>query len=235
MLKYLLVFVLVGAKTVVFSGEVTDFKINSTYQAALDSQDKSVVCIARGSLNLFSNEPRAALKNFQKALTFSHKSEDPEAMEFIVLFGQVIAYDMLGLRENCGEAAFSLLYAMQNCEDDDDGMDYPEDFTSLMEEAEAFEMLRSLASIAPTSAVRNFLFSLIDEIEEEDLSAFKIADQPYIGLGSWEIDNGQDASLQQCKSWKKRWKKIKNNMKKAKKALKFLLECEKLYNKVTKK
>lgn len=225
MLKYLLALVLVGTRSVIYSAEEEE-----SYRTSLNSQDESVAFIAEGSLNLFCNEPYSALENFQKALTLSSQSEDLSATEFLVLFGQVIAYDMLGLKGSCGEAANSLLFSMQNCAAESDEAEVSQDFLSEIEDLETFEMLRGLASIAPTPEVREFLFSLIDEISEEEVFTFKLADQPFLSVADWEFDYGQDASLEECKkSWIKRsWKKIRNRLQDVKDVLQSAVEIKEL-------
>jgi hypothetical protein len=63
--------------------------------------------------------------------------------------------------------------------------------------------MRKLASIAPSFNVRDFLLSLIDEMDEE-LPEFTFADQSFLETSSWDFDDKQNASIQQCKSlWKK--------------------------------
>ena len=63
-------------------------------------QSESLKHFCYGSANLFSHEPCKALEDFQRATTCLDRSDrSSSAIDFLILFGQVIAYDVLGFRE----------------------------------------------------------------------------------------------------------------------------------------
>lgn len=96
-------------------------------------------------------------------------------------------------------------------EDDDDAQDIDfemhNSFSISNEYEESVEFLRSLAAMAPTNNVKELLFSLVDEIADEVLPSFKVAEAHFLEKADWDFDYGRgDVGVIQCKSW---WKKLK--------------------------
>jgi hypothetical protein len=121
----------------------------------------------------------------------------------------VIAYDILGFRDQCKQTIGSLFLAVNEYDDEDKDAEINpnKDFSVANEYEEAVDFFRALAAVAPSPDVREFLFSLIDEIVEEVLPAFKFDKAPFLGKVDWDFDYGKDkVSIMHCKSW---WKKFK--------------------------
>ena len=173
-------------------------------------QSESLQHFIYGSAHLLSHEPWRALEDFQTAIECLDKSDrSPSAISFLISFGQVIAYDVLGFREQCKQTIGTLFLAVNECDDQDqdDGINTNKDFSVANEYEEAVDFFRDLAAIAPSPDVRELLFSFIDEIADEVLPAFKFAEAHFLGKTDWDFDYGKDdVSIMQCKSW---WKKFK--------------------------
>jgi hypothetical protein len=174
-------------------------------------QGESLKHMSDGSINLLSNEPWRALRDFQRAEALLDRSDRASsAIGFLISFGQVIAYDALGFREQCKQSIGSLFLTFNeyNKEEDrnaEDGTN--KNFLVPDEYEESVEFLRNLAAVAPSSDVRELLFSFVDQIAEELLPAFKFSGALFFGEAAWDFDYGKnDVSIMQCKSW---WKKFK--------------------------
>jgi len=149
-------FLLVGVQG--FSEEKTPF--------AWDSE--SVYYLGQGNLRLLWNEPWSALENFERA-SLSIQSLDPmeDTLEFLVWYGRIIAYDILGLEDECRRAIGSLFLTIYSGyrdfeeEDDDD-----EDCAPFASCGKGLEILRKLAAKAPSEDVRGLLLDLLDDVEE---------------------------------------------------------------------
>jgi hypothetical protein len=199
MLRVVLVILLLGIWFPCFSEESRD--------DLREWQSESLEYFIYGSAHLLEHEPWRALENFQTAT--DHLDRSSSAMSFLVSFGQVIAYDVLGFKEQCKQAIGSLFLAVNegDKEDQEAEMNTNREFSISGEYEEAVGFFRDLAAVAPSPDVRELLFSFIDEIAEEALPAFKIAKAPLFGKADWDFDYGKDdGSMMQCKSW---WKKFK--------------------------
>ena len=61
--------------------------------------------LSYGNLHLMSDQPWLALEEFQKAKSFIDVSESSSLpLDFMITFGQVIAYDRLGFHDQCKQA-----------------------------------------------------------------------------------------------------------------------------------
>lgn len=203
MLRLILVAAFLGTWGFCFSEEAL--------QVAKEWQSESLLYLEQGNANLLAHEPWRALEDFQRATSFLDKSDKSScAIGFLISFGQVVAYDSLGFREQCKQSLGSLLLVINEYdegEDQDAEIGVQEDSSIDTSEA-AVEFLRKLATMTPSQDIRELLLSIVDEMAEELLPAFKFAEQPLLGNADWEFDYGQDVSIYQCKSFWKRIKKI---------------------------
>jgi hypothetical protein len=133
-------------------------------------QEEDDLCLdyyVSGCINLAFGDYLSALDDFNNA-SFSNVQEDP-IEDFFIHFGKIIAYDHLGLHEECQNTIQSLSRLMNEEEDESCESDKTEDLTT--EEYLIWELwlgcLRNLSEQAPTPHVRDYLFSLLDEMMEE--------------------------------------------------------------------
>lgn len=199
MLKYLSNLFLFLAATLCFSNESgRDFK---------EWQIKSMEYFASRSANLLTQEPWHALENFQKASTLVDQSDNSSnIINFLILFGQTVAYDTLGFREQCIQSLGSLFLVINECDLEETENEDEEESPSLTDESiDDLEILRTLAQLAPSADVKELLLSLVDEITEDAAPAFSLS-KASINKHDWEFDYDTDMSVVQCKSF---WKKCK--------------------------
>jgi hypothetical protein len=76
---------------------------------------------------------------------------------------------------------------------------------------------KKLAMLAPSHNIRAFLLSLVDEMAEEVMPLFKIADPTPLGQLDWKYYSNDAASVELCKSHF--WKRIEKMAKKIYKAV----------------
>jgi hypothetical protein len=201
-------------------------------------QLESLQYFANGSANLLAHKPWRALEDFQRSNALLDKTDkSTSVISFLISFGQAIAFDSLGFREECKEAIGSLFLIINeyNLEDGQDSGDNSEDdFSDSKENEEAVQFLHNLAAISPSSDVRELLLSLVNEIAEELLPAFKMAES--LGTAEWDFDYAKDdRPFMQCKSWKKKlkkwWHEVAEWVKDAVTILKGIEEAKKTYDK----
>jgi|GEM_PF-3461939 len=181
-------------------------------------QLESLQYFGNGSAKILSNEPWGALKDFQLALSLIDKNDSSASIiSFLIFYGQIVAYDSLGFQEHCNQTLGSLVLAMNDYQENEECEDaINENSFSFQENEQSVEFLQSLAQFTPSLQVRNFLLSLVSEIEENacpncHLSGFLAPDK------DWDFDYGSYAIyMLPCKSW---WSKCK---KWAKEVLTFL-------------
>jgi hypothetical protein len=128
----------------------------------------AVVYAGCGNIHLLLGDFEFALEDFRKASLYLEYCESPEISEFMILFGQIVAYDNLNQRDKCEQALGSLLLSMQNFDDeeeyDDDGAEIDIDFERMY--AESIKMMKRLAVLASSDDVREFLLSIVDEMDD---------------------------------------------------------------------
>jgi hypothetical protein len=125
----------------------------------------AVVYPVTGYLHLMLHDFEMALEDFRKATYCAEQcdAETAEEVECMVLFGQVIAYDNLNLRDDCDRALLALL-TMHVEEDDFDVDDEEEDSEEDKQfNEEMHTMIYDLAQLCPSDDVRNTLTSLIEK------------------------------------------------------------------------
>lgn len=178
------------------------------HPALKEWQNESLTHLSNGTINLLSHEPWHALENFQKASTLLDMSDHSSLIiNFLIFFGQAVAYDCLGFHEQCKQAIGSLFFSINGYDSDVSTTDGQYIDSNSHEYASSVQFLRNLAAIAPSYEVRELLFSIIDEIANELLPSFEFAKSPCLGNGDWVFDYGtEDVSITQCKSL---WKKFK--------------------------
>jgi hypothetical protein len=114
---------------------------------------------------LLADEPLDALEFFEQASVLIGKT-DPSFnfINFFLYFGQVAAFDYLGMRDSCNQAIGSLILLVNEEDEDDDDDD------DILTEGESalfkllVQVLNSIASKAPSQEVRNLLLGLVDEM-----------------------------------------------------------------------
>ena len=130
----------------------------SLEEAKRHQESLALVFIGSGNDNLFAHKYTAATRDFQKAfaLLTQIKYRCPE-LEFLIFFGQTIAYDNLGAKDRCQEALSSLLIALheekynQNMEPTSPSEGSEED------DREAIDMLKNLANLAISPEIQEIL------------------------------------------------------------------------------
>jgi hypothetical protein len=172
---------------------------------------ESLLYLENGYRQLLLNESKQALTDFENA-TASLEDIDKSscAINFLISFGQVIAYDSLGFREECMQSVGSLLFAITAYDERNYGTEIgtSQDVLSPIEYETTIGFLTTLSTVAPSPEVQDLLFSIIDEMAEEFLPAFKFAEQPFSNTVSWDYDYEKEASIENCKSFFKRLKNI---------------------------
>ena len=119
----------------------------------------AVAYTTAGHLHLMLHDFEMALEDFRRA-TFCAEHCDVETAELVecmVLFGRVIAYDNLNLRDDCERTLLALL-AMHVEEGDLDDEEKDEEFYQ-----EIHAMIYNLAQLCPSDDVREALISLIEK------------------------------------------------------------------------
>ncbi len=140
-------------------------------------QSESLNHLGYGFGNLLTHEHCIALEEFQKASSLlDHSDNFSSLISFLICFGQSIAYDALGFSEQCKQAIGSLFFAMNRFDDEDSGFDFEVDPGTFKNDS-SISFLRDLIAIAPSREVRELLNGLVEDIEEELISAFTFAKQ----------------------------------------------------------
>jgi hypothetical protein len=174
----------------------------------LEWECETLFHIANGSGHLVSQEPWEALESFDKAKSVLDKACEPHhPINSLITFNKIIAYDCLGFDEQCRQSIGSLFLAIN----ENDNEQETDGTISLGEESEnskiAILFLQNLAILAPSSQVREFLFSLIEDMADQLLPAFEFAEPQFLEYESFEFDGYQNQfSYNQCKSL---WKRIR--------------------------
>lgn len=141
-----------------------------------ECQDQSLLYFSQGYVALLTQQPREALEQFQQASDLCDTSDSScLPLQFLVRFGQVVAYDCLGCRDECAQAlnALSINFDASNEEDGsllEEVEPYP---TTDADSADVLAFLHSIAICAPSFEVRQILFSLIQDIAKEMEPAFQ--------------------------------------------------------------
>ncbi len=175
-----------------------------------DWQNEALSHLAQGNMHLLSHEPSRALEDLQWAnahLDTSDASSNP--IGFLITFSEVIAYDCLGFHDQCKRAIGSLFITInENDEDVDTVFADPKPGNEKNDDTKlAIQFLENLVFLAPSTEVRELLLSLVEDMAEELLPAFKFADQTFLENELLSFDYGQDQfSIDNCKSF---WKKFR--------------------------
>lgn len=174
---------------------------------------KSLLHIAQGNTYLYQNNPHRALTEFEQAHSVIDISDRSAfAIGFFARFGEIIAYDRVGSYQKCKESIGSLFLSINNF--DEDGSEKIPDHelqSDFARDEASIESLRSLANLAPSSDVREILFSLIADVAETMLSDYKFSEAAFLKNDTWHFSDSSDGVyLVECKSF---WKRAKKWMK----------------------
>jgi hypothetical protein len=175
-----------------------------------DWQNEALSRLAQGNMHLFSHEPMHALEDLQWAnahLDTSDASSNP--IGFLITFSEVIAYDCLGFHDQCKQAIGSLFITInENNESDGAGFEDQQPVNEKNDDTKfAILFLEHLVFLAPSTEVRELLLSLVEDMAEVLLPAFKFADQTFLENELLSFDYGQEQfSIDNCKSF---WKKFR--------------------------
>jgi hypothetical protein len=167
--------------------------------------------LSYGNSHLLLYEPWQALEQFQRANSLLDKSDNSSCpIGFLITFGQVIAYDCLGFHDQCKQAVGSLFLNINEYDDGDDLRSEENECgqTACEDSKIALQFLQNLAMLAPSSEIREFLFSLIEGMAEELLPAFQFADQLPLG-GDLSFSSAEDDYLINLCKHKSFWKKFR--------------------------
>jgi hypothetical protein len=171
-------------------------------------QLESLQYFGNGSARILSHEPWQALEDLQRAsLALDKTDPSSSVISFLIFFGQAIACDSLGFREHCNQSLGALLMAMNEYDDEEENLKDNEDHLSANESEEAIDFFEKLACCAPSLQVRQLLLSIVEEIAEDALPAFRFADSAACAA-DWVFDGGNGKIfIEPCKSWWSRCKK----------------------------
>jgi tetratricopeptide (TPR) repeat protein len=157
-----------AASILIVTGSIhADVALEQQEWLGIDEQESlnegmALLYLSCGHVNLMSKRYSSALDDYQKALNVLNGSND-NGIEFLILFGMVVAYDNLNLTDLCENTILQVRTLIDaSYEEDDDIMQY----TLPEEEADdrALTYLEALASMAPSIDIRNALLSFISEI-----------------------------------------------------------------------
>ena len=140
----------------------------------VDRHDESLslVYIGCGNDGLKLQKFSSAIEDFQKASALLGEREDhPVELDVLILFGQVIAYDNVGLKEDC-LGCLSKLKSIIHAENEMESSTFFYDYNdfSLEEYQEAVETnsdLYHLASLSCSQEVQEELFTMIHKMFED--------------------------------------------------------------------
>jgi tetratricopeptide (TPR) repeat protein len=205
MTRWILAVILVVIKCSIFAEE---FK----HPHLQDWQEEALSHIADGNAYLLSGKTWQALEQFQKASSYIDKSDaSASPIGFFVVFGQVIAYDRLGLHDLCKQAIGALFLTINEYDEEEDSLDENDEQINEKDEdpTMAIQFLQNLARLAPSDEVRELLFSIVDDIADELLPPFKFADQPLLEELQFGFDNGRENFIIDLCKHKSFWKNFK--------------------------
>jgi hypothetical protein len=146
----------------------------------------ALVYAASGNMHLMLRDFEMALEDFRRASFYAEQGgqESEDEADFITLFGQVVAYDNLNMRDKCDQALSALILSI-NEDDDEEEEEDDDDFNFSLKESdkmvqelatlaiqvyfygEFYKMMRELALLAPSDNVREALISILDEDVDE--------------------------------------------------------------------
>lgn len=172
MLRFLSIMLLcLGLQLRCFSAEKhqENWNLKECLQRVFDNPAFSYLGV--GNLNILLKDFPAALDAYNKAMTYIDPlSYYSPFANFLILFGRIVAYDNLGMRQKAEEDIGRLILLAQEFPDDEDEEEDEEED----EICEVIDVLMAkIASLAISEDIKNFLLSIIDE-EDEDIGAEKI-------------------------------------------------------------
>jgi hypothetical protein len=191
-------------------------------QVVQETQEESLFYLGHGNASLLAHEPWQALEFFQKATVSLNASDCSSCVvQFLISFGQAVAFDTLGFDEQCRQSLGALLLAINDYETRNSDEEVDDIVVPLLdsEYAEAIDSLRALANMAASPDVRELLCAFVDEMSEELLPPFAIAKWPMSGTAEWTFDYDNEPSIQQCRSF---WRKVKRFLREASEVLYYI-------------
>jgi hypothetical protein len=198
MIRWLLAVILVVINVSIFTEE----------HHLQDWQDEALFHLGNGNAHLLSQEPLHALEDFQKAKSLLDETDESScSIDFLITFSQVIAYDCLGFHDHCKQSLGSLFLAINEYDDEELTEDSNFSHGENEDPKIAILFLQDLASFTPSREVKGLLFSLIEDMADQSMPAFKFAESPFLESEKFDFDQGQDFSANQCKSFWKRLRK----------------------------
>ncbi|MDN3509344.1 MAG: hypothetical protein P0S93_04950 [Candidatus Neptunochlamydia sp.] len=196
----------------------------------------SLVYIGFGSKSLKLQKFSSALDDFQKASALLGKPEDhPPELDVLILFGKVIAYDNLGLKDDCLRC-LNDLKSIINSENEVESpvLSYDYNDFSLEDYQEAIETtsdLCHLASLTCSKDVKEELFLVVNKMFED------VQGQLYTGQNlefQYKLTE-TEGRVELCKAkWIKKIEKIARRVykvfKKVKEVWEFVKEVDEAFN-----
>jgi len=174
MLRILTILLLcLGLQLTGFSDEKSKEGLNlkECLQQVFDNPGFSYMGI--GNLNLLLKDFKGALDAYNKAVTYIDPlSYYSPFANFLILFGRIVAYDNLGMRQKAEEDIGRLILLGQEFSDDDEDDEDEDDEEELCEMMDV--LMTKIASLAISEDIRNFLLSIVADDEDEDIGAEKI-------------------------------------------------------------
>jgi hypothetical protein len=188
---------------------------------SLDSEEQSqsneqlaLLYLSCANVNLISQNYSSAFDDFQKVLQTVSDSND-NGIEFLTLFGMVIACDNLGLKDSCEQYLTRIKILIDSVDEEDD------DFTEASPENKKVPCyLATIANMSPTVEIKSILMSFIFEIFPASLGSYSSSFQK-MRLSTFK---SQFFVAQPCKSFWKRVEKLGHNVKRTCEAVLDIIE-----------
>jgi len=227
---------LTGLMLAIFSFHPSCYSEFSAEKFDRHDESLSLVYIGFGSASLKLQKFSSALDDFQKAFALLGKPEDhPPELDALILFGKVIAYDNLGLKDDCLRWLAdlkSITHLESEIESSELSYDY-NDF-SLEDYQDAIGTtsdLCHLASLACSKEIKQELFLVINKMFEH------VHEQLYTGQNlnfRYKLTEPQE-NVELCKAkWIKKLEKIGRRVykffKKVKEVWEFVKEVDEAFS-----
>jgi hypothetical protein len=160
MSKLAMTSIFIGATVFGFSVENLPLSVEITSNEAAFVYEH----VGTGCVHLLSHDYFSALESFSIAESYNDYSSELRAeMYFWISLGRAIAYDNLGMGDQCKQAIGSFFLAMYEAQDE---VDEEEDGLLSQEEIEAIELVKQIISLAKSPNIRGFLEEIFSDEEE---------------------------------------------------------------------
>lgn len=148
--------------------------------------------VGQGINSLLLKDHKQALYEFKAAMSVIREELNPfPEIEFMLRFGEIVAYDNLGCRSELEQALGRLFIIINNTEEDEEGGDSESSLHDVYNQCNlAIRILKKMADLSPSLDVRSSLLLIIDEMSETIQPEFKCAGSlPFNGSWHYQYEN----------------------------------------------